>query len=315
MQKFSIGLLCLFLISVGWYFNERVQALCQKPLSYSLGELDERFGLSREEALAAIDEAAAVWEVELQKDLFVYDAESDFSINFIFDERQAESDAEAEALERLEIEKQTLNDSTVGYERVKKDLEAQQETFNLNNQNYEADLEAYNTEVARYNEDGGAPPAEYENLEKERARLERVAKRLQEDLEKINSLVEEVNTESERHNAAVMVYNQHVRDFNNAFAGGREFTQGDYQGDTIHIYSFQSEEELTLVLAHELGHALSLSHVEDPTAVMYFMLTDVHAGPMLSAADIAEFANRCGDSVTWWQKFLTLFTLPGSDSA
>lgn len=63
----------------------------------------------------------------------------------------------------------------------------------------------------------------------------------------------------------------------------------------------ESYDELVLVLAHELGHALGIGHVDEPGAVMHAML---HEGGMLepgrdrplelSAADRAALIAVCG---------------------
>ena len=82
--------------------------------------------------------------------------------------------------------------------------------------------------------------------------------------------------------------------FNNQFGGTREFTQGDYQGDHINVYQFRDRAELILVLAHELGHALQLDHVENPASIMYYLMGEQPPESRLSAEDLEAFAQTCG---------------------
>jgi predicted Zn-dependent protease len=62
----------------------------------------------------------------------------------------------------------------------------------------------------------------------------------------------------------------------------------------INIYQFDDIERLTLVLAHEFGHALGLTHVGNPKSVMYY-LTDRQdtRNLKLSEEDIRAFQYRC----------------------
>jgi hypothetical protein len=70
--------------------------------------------------------------------------------------------------------------------------------------------------------------------------------------------------------------NDLVDEYNQTFSGERKFTQGAYEwnqsGKTIQVFQFNSLDELKLVLAHEVGHALGLDHVENPSSIMHYLM-------------------------------------------
>ncbi len=311
MQK---GLWLIFvatLAGAGWYFFERIESICPIPFSYSIGRVDEEFSLSEDEVLAAVAAAEAVWETALEQELFVYDPKAEFAINFLFDERQERSDAEVAAADTLEASRLALE--TVGreYDEAESTLTTKREDFEDNNRRYEADLRAYNETVANYNESGGAPPNEYKALENERQRLERVALRLEEAAEEVNILTDKLNELGAAHNNQIESYNEEIRTFNSVYGDGREFTQGDYQTNGINIYTFKDQAELELVLAHELGHALSIDHVADPSSVMHYLLEDKPTEIVLSEDDMAAFYAVCGDDLSLWDKIRMIFRQHG----
>lgn len=110
----------------------------------------------------------------------------------------------------------------------------------------------------------------------------------------MDNLADKINELSDRGNQLVELYNKEVADFNSQFGFSREFTQGDYQGDKINIYKFSDEKELENVLAHELGHALSIGHVDDESSVMYYLLEDTGTSPVLSVEDREALFEVCG---------------------
>ncbi len=91
-----------------------------------------------------------------------------------------------------------------------------------------------------------------------------------------------------RHNINVLTYNTR-------FGEAKEFNQGDYRGNEINIYQFSEIDELKLVLAHELGHALELDHVEKPESIMYYLMDKQNlAFLQLTEEDKNALKIKCG---------------------
>ena len=144
--------------------------------------------------------------------------------------------------------------------------------------------------MAAYNEQGGAPEQAYRELEDRRRDLDRQRQELSGLFDKLEDLADRINAIGDKGNELIGEYNDLVADFNHTFAHGHEYTQGDYRAREINIYSFTNQEELVLVLAHELGHALSLPHVENERSIMYYLLEDQPIEARLSDEDKQAFA-------------------------
>ena len=317
MRPIFASALILVLVGSGFYATTQAGLRCFDPLPYRLGEFDERFGLSSEEARIAINTAAAVWEDTLGRDLYVYDLDADFTINFFFDDRQQRIKAEELLRTRLDANQSVNSAVNEAYEELVRSYEAKEVTYQANVAAYEARLRTYNAEVARYNDAGGAPPAVFERLEAEKAELDRQVQAVNSAGAELNALADQINELGEQGNQLVQRYNERDATYNERIGESREFTQGDYQGDLINIYSFADQSELELVLAHELGHALGLDHVEDETAIMHYLLGAQSPELALSDDDRLAFINRCGEDVSWRsraQQVLVWFGLRSSAS-
>ena len=117
-------------------------------------------------------------------------------------------------------------------------------------------------------------------LDRDRATLNSAAARL-------NYLGDQVNELAQKLNIEVDVHNQ-------VFGEAREFDQGEYINGKINIYQFDAISDLRLVIAHELGHALGLDHVENPKSIMYYLMEKQNLNNIaLTQEDKKAFRQRC----------------------
>jgi Matrixin len=297
MSRLYVFALLLTLIGSGAYFFTAASALCPAPLAYTLGSFDERFKISRVEAKEAIIEAEALWETTTGRELFSYtDDPTAFPVNFIFDDRQERAIAEEIQRESLDTKEQTSEEIAKQYEVLTNQYDQDEEAYNRLVSAYETRLETFNETVARYNAAGGAPPAEFARLEREEKNLQTKASELEAASRELAALADGINALSEEGNRLIEQYNNGVKTYNRTFGHTDEFTQGDYQGTSINIYTFTDRDELVTVLAHELGHALSIGHVENETSVMYYLMGKQPERLTLSDEDMAAFIEVCGQS-------------------
>jgi len=299
MRKIFTLSLVLTVTFSSLYFYQVTSAICAVPLSYRIGTIDEGFGLTPEVATAAAREAAAVWESETDRELFKETDESSIAINFVFDDRQSRVVEEAEQRARLDVTSGTAEAVQARYDDLEREYQALQASYTARESAYIKRLDAHNTTVAAYNAEGGAPEAVFARLQAEDAALQAESRALEQQVQQINTFVNQLNTLGEQGNQLVTAFNREVGNYNQTFGESDEFTQGDFLGRDITVYSFTSTDELVSVLAHEFGHSLGIDHVENEASVMYYLLGGQPTPLRLSAEDIVAFATVCGESPGW----------------
>lgn len=286
--------------TVYWY--QSTASVCPVPLEYRLGDIDSGFGLSDEQVLEHIAKAESVWEDAANRELFIYNEQAEMPINLIFDERQEFANTEEEKREDLDYRYSESKSLKLAIDKLTSEYDSLIDSYNSQAVAYEVRLNEYNNVVAKYNDEGGAPEEVYEELKSERNELNNVADSLNEIQEKISELATEINQLGDRGNTLMNSYNEDVKEYNLEYGEPREFTQGDYKGDSINIYKFSSDNELHKVLAHEFGHALGLDHVEGTSSLMYYLLGDTSESPTLSSEDLEVYYAMCGTYETFSQK-------------
>lgn len=278
----------------GTFWYQSSAYICPVPLTYRLGQLDSHFTISREDAIARLADAERAWEEKTGRELFQYDEQGTLVVDFVFDDRQAEANAEnseRKVLDEKFSETETLKETI---ENLEKEYEEKTKTYEANVAAYEVDLSRHNDRVKRYNDNGGAPPNIHADIERERQALDTRLQELNADADTLNKLGQSINALGQKSNELVEAYNKEVETYNREHGFSKEFTQGDYQDSKINIYTFTSDEELISVLTHEFGHALGIEHVDDDSSIMYYLLKEDGSTPVLNNTDLEAFTATCG---------------------
>jgi len=276
---------------------ERQQRGVKGPLTYRIGAVDPRFGLSREDFSGAVAQAASLWKQAVSRDVFRADAKGVVEINLVYDYRQ-------EAADRMKGLSFKIENTKGSYEQLKAHFETLKRESDLKSSGLTQDFADHNSRVATFNRQvetarqrGGVEEATARQLEAEQRQLatqkEDLVRRQEElktSVETLRSMAVVINEIASNHNLDLVNY----RDTGSQL--GPEFSEGIYEQKgtrrTITIYHFPSHDGLVRVLAHELGHAKGLPHLDNPQAVMHRLM--VTERPELTPDDVAALKAKLG---------------------
>lgn len=270
-------------------------APCRTPVTYAIGSIDPRFGISTTTLERSLSAAEATWETAAGKPLFeAVPADGLVTVRLVYDARQAT----AQKLRELGL---SVQDNAETYERVKTRYDAEygayaqkKQAFEATYAAYSARAAAYEAEVSQWNARGGAPEEAYQRLQAEKVRLDRDAAQIRQLERAANDAADSVNALAQELNRLADVLNLAV-DHYNTVGGKGEFEEAVFVSspgrEEIIVYEYDSIARLTRVLAHEFGHSLGLEHVDDERAIMYRL--NQSANETLTDADMQELARVC----------------------
>ena len=297
MIKGILNLILVLALSGATYliYDNYVTTPCAETLSYSIGAVDQRFGISATTLAKVAQETETVWETPFTKEFFKYDQNAKFKINLVFDDRQQRTIDEQKTRTQIDSKQETYRIQAAEYNQLLLD-HAQM------NAQYESDLAVYNTRLTKYNQEvdyynrnGGAPAKDFSRLQREKSDLQKESNRLEGIRETLNQKVAILNDMGNTINTMAQQLNLDVDAYNGKFGTSREFDQGSYTGSEINIYQFSGQDDLKLVLAHEFGHALDLDHIDDPEAIMYYLMDRQNIKNLhITQGDMDALSKSCG---------------------
>lgn len=273
----SIVLYGGLMVSIGLLAYTLLRTPCSSVIKYDIGEFDERYRITKEVFLATIQEAEIPWEDVAEKQLFVYTPGADFKINLLWSENQQRVHEGNNLQKDLDTKQSSLDGIQQQYDTAVRRYESAKKSFQRN----EARLQQ---EINQWNSNPGTEQ-EYNQLKQKEADLKK-------ELAKLNALGKKVNDLAQQSNQKIDDYNQDVNQYNQLF-DGREFDAGNTDGSKINIYSFDGEQELYTLLVHEFGHVLGIDHIDDPSAVMYYLLNEENEQGDLTDVDISALTESC----------------------
>jgi len=284
--------MCVVLGVLVWHQH---QAVCHTPVLYRIGHIDAQFGLSDSEARAALEQAEHLWDNALGRDLFAYSATAKLTINFVFDERQHATRVKERLLARLQQNEASHADLVQSYDTWRGLYQDKRQAYEMARMAYEARVQAYNTQIQQWNARGGTPVQAQQTLAVERAQIETSQRQLAADQSELQDIIATLKGLAEHDKTLVETHTRQVQSYNTLYGEHRRFHKGKYDGKEITIYQYQDLDDLILILAHELGHALGLAHVDDPKAVMHELLGDQDLDTLtLTSADVRALHTACG---------------------
>lgn len=302
-----ITLLLAILFSIIFVFRVRLENIktqflmnyfpCQYPISYTIGSFDSRFDIARNDFLDAISQAEKIWEAPLGKKLFEYKTGGDLKINLVYDSRQEATDKLRALGYASDKNMSSYNELKARYNLLKSQYEEMKANYDAATSSYEIKASNYNQAVSDANRKGGADKksfqelsAEKSNLESELASIKSIENSLKAKIAEINDVVSVLNKVAYELNITVDEYNQIGQ------TQGEEFQEGLYEigpnGIKIDIYQYDDKNTLVRLLAHELGHALGLDHINNKDAIMYRLNSGENES--LTADDLSAIKKHCG---------------------
>lgn len=278
-------------------------APCSQPLRYSIGNIDPRFSISQPELEQAVDAAVRTWNDGTNMPLLTKnDGESqpgDIVIRLVYDDRQERTDREIRFRERIRSQQIRLDRQQLIHEEKRETFDERSLQYKNFAERTSKRLNNLNTWVEEKNNNGGFVGPDIEEFERRKEEVTDAQERVRREQRELDQLARSINREMDELNEKFDEHNQLIQQYNEEFAGDLRFAKATYQktsdGGVITVNQFMNTKELILILAHELGHALGVSHLQQPESIMHSQMGSQQLNPaiQLTLADQEAVQQLC----------------------
>lgn len=289
----------LVMVGMGLFNSEpQVQPACAEPLTFRIGNIDERFSITKNEVVSMMEDVARVWSDAADTTILTYDESGEISVNLVYAEEQQLSDRERQYRDRLEHEEFSITVLENEYKRLNREYESEVQTYDEDSRELQQTIHQLNEWVRQKNEQGGFNEQDLKQFERRKTEIDQVKLDLARREKALAQKAAELNEKITFLNQKVEAKNLLVDEYNRQFPGVRKFTQGAYEwtndSRTINIFHFLDKNELRLVIAHEMGHALGMGHVSNPESVMHELMESQNRRELaLTDEDIQALKSVC----------------------
>lgn len=294
-----IATILLFMVGTGQFTDEpRLESACADPLTFRVGDIDERFSIKKNEVAQLMQEVAEIWSDAADTTVIEYDEEGDIFVNLVYAEEQQLSDRERQHRDRLEHEEFSITVLENEYKRLNREYESEVEQYDEDSKELQQSIDRLNMWVRQKNEQGGFTEQDMQQFTRRKAETDQAKLNLAQQERTLKRKASELNEKITFLNQKVESKNRLVDEYNRQFPGVRKFTQGAYEwtnnSRTINIFHFLDKNELRLVIAHEMGHALGIGHVSNPESVMHELMESQDQRALeLTEEDIQALQSVC----------------------
>ncbi len=226
---------------------------CKRVQTYRLGEIDGRFGITREQVLEAAEKGTGFWEQVLGRELYAYDPEGEIVIDFVYGQGQM-------MVNQMKEFGAQIDGLNLRIQNLKRLCEEKKTVVESARARFEAEISDVGPSV-------GTAPAREAGFEERAAAYKEALGRIKAAQEEVDKAVNEANRLIDESNALVEEFNQLSTRLDTMAAGS--FVRGDDKLPRLSVYVCHHPRDLTHTFTHEFGHGLGLPDLMDEGAVMF----------------------------------------------